>query len=633
MSRQTEVAQLPSLMGFSHKTRQNVRVTPDSLFGDSRWDFNSLESNPAKKDCANVIRWNGKFCDERFDAPQFASLNIATRECVYATMKEKTYTPTTIINGFNQLKAFLRWVADHGYDRLSDIPETVLQKYVIEVNRSGLHPVTRTNKLDALGRLWRYRDEMTDSISVDVLRGRSGFKVSGATRDEIKQNKYKFIPDEVARDLIRKAVALIRNEGASIVKLNAEREAATLKVRMQGKSNSTVERARAKVLADSEYSVKELSQKVRLLLSSCYTVLAFFTGLRISEMLSFKQGRIERNEKAGENWIYGRHYKIKKEAKKWMAPDICFEAHELAKQLTTPQRESLDWEISLREQALKAPDSGIDVKTERKRIAELKELRNDLFLVWTSGRSNQKKCCFSPEVSGAKVIGDTYLKELVRELKVFGPDGSEWSLHSHQFRRTFARFMAANMMNLRYLKEHFGHKSLDMTAWYDQDDIELTEMVLEYLHEFKKEKITAMLSGKPLAGAGAKHIEDERDVFFAGLTNQKAKDVFVEELADDVVLRSTGHSWCLGNVDNGDCAGTVCCMFDPSNVNECESAVVTDGYLPIWQEIERTNVEAMNEPSLGRFKKEAIERLLNETIRPIIARLKSDPASEMRGAS
>ena len=74
-------------------------------------------------------------------------------------------------------------------------------------------------------------------------------------------------------------------------------------------------------------------------------------------------------------------------------------------------------------------------------------------------------------------------------------------------------------------------------------------------------------------------------------------------------------------------------MFDPSNVNECESAVVTDGYLPIWQEIERTNVEAMNEPSLGRFKKEAIERLLNETIRPIIARLKSDPASEMRGAS
>jgi hypothetical protein len=53
-------------------------------------------------------------------------------------------------------------------------------------------------------------------------------------------------------------------------------------------------------------------------------------------------------------------------------------------------------------------------------------------------------------------------------LKAFAKKcGLEWELATHQFRRKFANYAARSQFgDLRYLKQHFKHWSLDMTLGY-----------------------------------------------------------------------------------------------------------------------------------------------------------------------
>ncbi len=111
-----------------------------------------------------------------------------------------------------------------------------------------------------------------------------------------------------------------------------------------------------------------------------------------------------------------------------------------------------------------------------------------------------------------------------------------------------------------------------------------------------------------------------------GITVTKSKNKFLEDLADDVSLRSTGHSWCMGDSSVGSCTGVVGCMMDVSMTQKCTSALITEEHLPAWEKIKIKNVQLLNSSELGLHQKEALKRVIAETIDPTINALRSSQA-------
>jgi len=72
------------------------------------------------------------------------------------------------------------------------------------------------------------------------------------------------------------------------------------------------------------------------------------------------------------------------------------------------------------------------------------------------------------------------LKEWMAAQEWRDADGNPLLVHSHQFRRTFARLVMRHPgMNLLALKDHFKHKSVKMTDYYVGCDDELRAMILD----------------------------------------------------------------------------------------------------------------------------------------------------------
>jgi len=181
--------------------------------------------------------------------------------------------------------------------------------------------------------------------------------------------------------------------------------------------------------------------------------------------------------------------------------------------------------------------------------------------------------------------------------------------------------MAANLLNLRYLQEHFKHLSLDMTAWYDSDDIEMTGLILEYYEEFKTNVLTKIMDGGIVGGKGGEGLRAERNAQYMGLTSMKSKAEFISTLSSAINFKSTGISYCMGFRDRGLCTGVVGCMLDPRNVRKCVNAFVPEDFLPAWMGMQKRCLGAIASDDLGSSEKQIQIELLEETIAPIIREL------------
>jgi integrase len=604
--------------------RDEIKVTSLSSFGSPSWDYSEHTKNPNIKASAVTLYWNFKTPNgDTFDAPRYAALNLTFKELMYTMARRplgRSLTPETLKKKYSSLRKLVRWMLQNDYHCFSDLTETSFKSWITEIVDADSHGVTKITQLSSAKLLWQYRKSLSRTLNFDPLFGRTGFSVSGVTKSDIKEQKYDFIPELVAQDLIRKAVGFIQTKGSAIVSAVVARDRASLDKLKQGKSKAARDRAKTAALQDSDYSNAEVTTLSRQLMTACNIVIVFFTGIRASEALSLEQDRIIQED--GVTWILGEQYKLGNKSRKWMAPDITYEAHQMAKKLSQPMRDAIDWEIEQHHKI--ATESGVKLDRETKHsLSELRSMRERVFLTWSNKRGVGFKFSHAPQVDNTKNSIHTSLKEFVRVNNVRDEQGNLWNLHTHQFRKTFAKFMAANMMNIRYLQEHMGHLSLDMTAWYDSDDIELTETILGHLKELKKNTISKIFNGQKIAGAASEGFTQEREDYFIGLTSDKQREAFVAELADDVTLRTTGHSWCLGDSSNGNCTGVVGCMMDAGQTTKCKSALITEEHLPAWKDMETRKIEILNSDEVGSLQKQAVTRTLDEVIRPTIAKLEA----------
>jgi hypothetical protein len=172
----------------------------------------------------------------------------------------------------------------------------------------------------------------------------------------------------------------------------------------------------------------------------------------------------------------------------------------------------------------------------------------------------------------------------------------DWYFHPHQFRKTFARFVALSGPNAEVaLMRHSKHVSIQMTERYFPDDPELINDLIEASEELMAERLDSVFGADRLAGIKGEQIV-ARNGAYRGDAGEDARKSLVEMTMLDPSVLVIFHVYgiCLYEKDVAKCRG------DEANVGletcmECPNSVVEPEHLPFWSEqvdVIRANIAA-----------------------------------------
>ena len=187
--------------------------------------------------------------------------------------------------------------------------------------------------------------------------------------------------------------------------------------------------------------------------------------------------------------------------------------------------------------------------------------------------------------------------------------GVAWELSPHQMRRLYAwTFVRHRLGNLLFLKEQFKHSSLSMTQLYAANPNQDTALYDSLLDELRGQKVEIVQSwlydDQPLSGGAGKKVMKLRAHDFP---NRKA---MLEETANKISIRGTGHAWCLAQ-DEG-CGGQG--LYERTRCGGCGNAVIDATFIPVWQEIHSQQRELLDEvQDLGPGAAERVKRDLKRS--------------------
>ncbi len=165
--------------------------------------------------------------------------------------------------------------------------------------------------------------------------------------------------------------------------------------------------------------------------------------------------------------------------------------------------------------------------------------------------------------------------------------GLDWNLASHQFRRKFANYAAHSQFgDLRYMREHFAHWSMDMTLGYAMDedwgqhlDIELYSDIQAELEDIKFSVVDTWMEDEPLAGGYGRSIKRwRRDP--ANLAIFKSHASMVTSISESTAIRSNGHAWCTASDDR--CIGNT---LERTRCGDCHNAVIGRSHIGVYQRL------------------------------------------------
>ena len=210
------------------------------------------------------------------------------------------------------------------------------------------------------------------------------------------------------------------------------------------------------------------------------------------------------------------------------------------------------------------------------------------------------------------------LRRFINVHKIYTDNNQPWPLSTHQFRRTFAVFVAKNLIgDLRYLRHHFKHWSMDMTLHYARTDTSDETLISEIMSErdqINREIVSGWLShDTPLAGGRGEAIM----TFRSRNEVKTAKNLpdAVSKIADGLFIRSTGHSWCMTNTES--CGGQG--LYDSIHCTTCKNAVIDKSLVSVWRGIKAQEEEILamddaGEPVIHHAKQKiyAAEKIIKE---------------------
>ena len=597
-----------------------------SRYGDDIWDFYPYIPNANLAPSRKQLDWRIKLPDgRRLTDSEHADLLTSAKDFIWTLFTspiEGRQRPMmrTLMTKSRNLFPLLRWMVNVGVARFSDLDGRTLDYVpVAKLTDDGQLAADSVvaSRLVVLEEIYRQRKKLHDALRMhpwpdEVATSLAGHKQGGVHR----KPKTEFIPDVVATRLAEVSIDYVRNRSQRILEVLVASDLAAERPIKAGHCKGSIVNARTVAILQAGFEdAYELRREVTLLRTACYIVIDLFSGIRDSEMMSIGEGCIAHGKSNDGTtdvlWLHGTIYKMGIRPKKWLVPPVVEEAVATLMRLTAPLRDVLRREESELETRI-----GLSIGKEQarliKRLDTVRIAKNKLFLGKRAGSVNV--------ICGTAM--NNCLKDFCAEFGIHGEDGQPYSLYSHQFRRTYARFIARSELgDLLTLRDHFGHWTIDMTVFYTDggaDDYEADTELLQMITNEKMDRQTEIVgsyldSETPLANGG-----HWLNSWRSTVRTAPNKEALIAEYAGSITLNGTGHSWCVGNAKGIDCGGL--CVFEAQMCVDCNYGIIGQEHRPVWEGIRDQQNEALALDDMGIAGRERAQKIFG-IAQKVLARL------------
>jgi len=526
----------------------------------------------------------------RLTDPQHAALLRACKCFLWSLASDPPQghvraAPSTLLARALSLAILVRWMSGAGFRRFADLDAAALDQFrsVLRARRGRgaraepLTPSTLRDHLAILKLLYMQRAKLGDALSFEPFPGETAGVAAGLTR--ARKGWIPFIPDALAVDIIAKALHWVEHEADDILALRDAFEDAYIVGEDRGFGRHHCQTLGRRAIDASAVispggrpvvSKYNLDMVVRHLHTACFVVIAGLVGMRMSEILSLKCGAIERRQ-LGESgiaqaYLVARLYKTAAQRggreERWLAPTPVVRAVEVLERLTAPVR----------------------------------ELHGDtrLFVVAVS------RVKMAPVTS--MQVGYR-LREFAAYVGVPEHEGAPWAFSAHQFRKTFARFVAKrDRTQLLALADHFKHVSVAMTAkGYVGTDFDLFELVAHEAQVETADALDRLLSADRLAGRMGTRLTN-LNAKFRGRAGAEVRRDYIEFILSetDLSIHACEYGWCVFQAETARCGGDVAPSAAgraPSVCLSCVNFAVDARHRLFWEERRARNATLIDQAS------------------------------------
>ena len=502
------------------------------------------------------------------------------------------WTPSSLSSYFNNFKLFSLWLDDSGIKSYSDITTDIALAYADYCrtlsgrNNNKLSKASLSIRLRPLDILWRIRDLVNNPLAEHPWPTLTSRSVAGVTKIGGYQRKTKVIPDGIGTTLFNLALEYI-SKGPEL--LSIRDDIFSVKEKHKNKSVGGIQHHVDLCIKNNKYpSQNELTAELIILRTSCYYLLGVTTGMRDHEIISLRQNcfYINNHDSNEYGWVKGRSEKLYHGDSEWMVPiDIGRETTQLLNKIAKPLRDQLKSEINAIQKILNNNDLDISKKNELVNlIRNKKDISEHLFIGKKRSTAN------------ITILTTMTTSKCLKSFSKLA--GVEWNLHSHQFRPTFACWVSGHVLgDLRYLRDHFKHWSLDMTLLYAMNvkqDEALYELLYDEMHSYSSRVVDHWLDeSTPLSGGASDKIKAFRKR--RNIKQFKDHREMIISISDKITIRGTGTSWCLSDL-NG-CGGLG--IIDKGRCIYCHEGVIDDTQAQTWLNIYAQQKELLSVDDIG----------------------------------
>ncbi len=479
---------------------------------------------------------------------------------------------SSVSSFFLYASSFLRHLEGLHIHRLGEVTPLVCKLYVdtakMALSKRSSQPIKATTLMlrflavEALYELSQYADE---PMPIEPWPGASAQLLAGLRGDAratlLSEGRTPLIPDAVFARIFQ----IAWREVLGVDKLLDFRDGLDrIEAERMGQHARTIADAKRQylILNNWEGGLTAFNQALLDVRTACYIVVASLTGCRNHEIAFIQSDACYRTEDdEGEIywWMRSRSTKTGEENTAWLAPEAVVTALRAMDRWAKPYQEAIEFEIVQR-RAVDPTDP---------EIAECQRHRNAIFLSGTQANDAHVRTLTAGVWGG--------------ELKAFvARHDIDWKLNTHQFRRKFANYAARSQFgDLRYLRDHFKHWSMDMTLSYalnESQELSLFHEIQDELDSIKSGIVEQWFQpNEPLAGGYGQGIMNWRHG--SDVTIFKDRSSMIKAISDSTAIRSNGHAWCTADdnlcVGNGGLETTRC-------VN-CDNAVIGRAHARLYQ--------------------------------------------------
>ena len=558
-------------------------VSSRSKWGDAKWCLDI--PTPGRSRSNNRINWAQKLPDGTLLTDERnAPLLDTSRQFVWSLHDDppagkKRLDLATITVIARCVFALIRWMLSNGYKRFSQLDEDAVGRFVVHCrNRPGrkgksLSVRSLHRYLVTIDLLYAQRNKLPDAIKMHPFGGQLASEVAG----DISEGRGGIprIPDEIAVDIIHKAIIWVDEFAQEILAAYELRREAHEEALKRGYHRSYVpefaQRALDGFTPSASFAASlngrnlftnynGLVQALGFLVTACFICIAGLVGMRVSEILSLEEGclQIEHSKDGSTESVYlcGMTYKVEPEpegkASRWVAPPVIKTVIALLEKLSRSAREK----------------SGLP----------------NLFLTRMDGRG----------ASATDLLETQRINLRINQFADFVGvplyNGEVWRFSSHQFRKTFARFVGKqDKTGLHALSQHLKHVSQAMTDSYMGKDFELTELIEEARAEEIVQALDSILAADSLAGKMGEEILT-RNHRFRGRAGEELRKDYVDFIISeaDLTIVSHEHAMCVVQLETALCGGERAKMGRDLCVH-CPNFVVSEIHRPFWEEHRDSN--------------------------------------------